>query len=277
MKSVEDYIGDSGKEFEGAAEKIVEGYMGEYMDKYMNEWYIKYCKDTGKYCDQIKVVHKNKENQDSSSANNHQSYDTKKTEQYYPAKSTFSPNQFQSSQKEVYSGKYGPQFIPNAYEKPQLATNYENYPTPDLQDMIEKDKYIHNNLPSTNQFATSQPMIYIPENNSQSIPNAGHIYSPSYKPGHLGKPRRNNAKLRNEKKRRARKQNRNRRPKPSVYRPKRDPYMDFEQIEDLFSGNLNYEYDTIHEQPLPYNKYNGYSAIEETDIDSIDRSYRPRY
>ena len=61
MKSVEEYIGDSGKEFEGAAEKIVEGYMGDYMDKYMNEWYIKYCEDTGKYCDQIKVVNTNKE------------------------------------------------------------------------------------------------------------------------------------------------------------------------------------------------------------------------
>lgn len=31
MASVEEYIGDSGKEFEGAAEKIVESYMGEYM------------------------------------------------------------------------------------------------------------------------------------------------------------------------------------------------------------------------------------------------------
>ena len=31
IKSVENYIGDSGKEFEGAAEEIVESYMGEYM------------------------------------------------------------------------------------------------------------------------------------------------------------------------------------------------------------------------------------------------------
>ena len=31
MARVEEYIGDSGKEFEGAAEKIVESYMGEYM------------------------------------------------------------------------------------------------------------------------------------------------------------------------------------------------------------------------------------------------------
>ena len=31
MASVEEYIGDSGKEFEGAAEQIVESYMGEYM------------------------------------------------------------------------------------------------------------------------------------------------------------------------------------------------------------------------------------------------------
>ena len=48
VESVEKYVGNSGKEYETAAEKIVEGYMGEYMEKYMNEWYIKYCKETGK-------------------------------------------------------------------------------------------------------------------------------------------------------------------------------------------------------------------------------------
>ena len=31
MASVNEYIGDSGKELEGAAEQIVESYMGEYM------------------------------------------------------------------------------------------------------------------------------------------------------------------------------------------------------------------------------------------------------
>ena len=31
MKSVNEYIGDSGRELEGAAEQIVESYMGEYM------------------------------------------------------------------------------------------------------------------------------------------------------------------------------------------------------------------------------------------------------
>ena len=31
VKSVDEYIGDSGKELEGAAEQIVESYMGEYM------------------------------------------------------------------------------------------------------------------------------------------------------------------------------------------------------------------------------------------------------
>ena len=31
VKSVNEYIGDSGKELEGAAEQIVESYMGEYM------------------------------------------------------------------------------------------------------------------------------------------------------------------------------------------------------------------------------------------------------
>ena len=31
VASVEEYIGDSGRELEGAAEEIVESYMGEYM------------------------------------------------------------------------------------------------------------------------------------------------------------------------------------------------------------------------------------------------------
>ena len=47
IKSVENYIGDSGKEFEGAAEQIVESYMGEYMqvreqksrNPLLNAWY----------------------------------------------------------------------------------------------------------------------------------------------------------------------------------------------------------------------------------------------
>ena len=35
IQSVEEYIGDSGQEFEGAAEQIVESYMGEYMQVVM--------------------------------------------------------------------------------------------------------------------------------------------------------------------------------------------------------------------------------------------------
>ena len=31
VASVEEYIGDAGRELEGAAEEIVESYMGEYM------------------------------------------------------------------------------------------------------------------------------------------------------------------------------------------------------------------------------------------------------
>merc|ERR1711892_601418 len=47
IRSVENYIGDSGKEFEGAAEEIVESYMGEYMQEYMQGWYSEYCEKTG--------------------------------------------------------------------------------------------------------------------------------------------------------------------------------------------------------------------------------------
>ena len=69
IKSVENYIGDSGKEFEGAAEQIVESYMGEYMQvwpgvitmrfkndefqEYMQGWYSEYCEKTGQFCDQV--------------------------------------------------------------------------------------------------------------------------------------------------------------------------------------------------------------------------------
>ena len=38
VASVEEYIGDSGRELEGAAEEIVESYMGEYMQV----WGFKY-------------------------------------------------------------------------------------------------------------------------------------------------------------------------------------------------------------------------------------------
>merc|ERR1719483_1858718 len=57
IKSVENYIGDSGKEFEGAAEEIVESYMGEYMQEYMQGWYSEYCEKTGQFCDQVKLKH----------------------------------------------------------------------------------------------------------------------------------------------------------------------------------------------------------------------------
>ena len=61
VKSVEEYIGDSGKEFEGAAEEIVESYMGEYMQEYMQGWYSKYCEKTGQFCDQVKLKHATKD------------------------------------------------------------------------------------------------------------------------------------------------------------------------------------------------------------------------
>ena len=68
VKSVNEYIGDSGKELEGAAEQIVESYMGEYMQvvllfkphmfsenqEYMKGWYQDYCAKTGQFCDQVK-------------------------------------------------------------------------------------------------------------------------------------------------------------------------------------------------------------------------------
>ena len=49
-----------------------------------------------------------------------------------------------------------------------------------------------------------------------------------------------------------------------------DQYRDFDLMEDLFSG-------TSFEEPLPYNNYNGYHAIEETDIDNIGKSFGQRY
>jgi len=61
IKSVENYIGDSGKEFEGAAEQIVESYMGEYMQEYMQGWYAEYCENTGQFCDQVKLKHSTKD------------------------------------------------------------------------------------------------------------------------------------------------------------------------------------------------------------------------
>jgi len=253
MKSVEEYIGDSGKEFEGAAEKIVEGYMGDYMDKYMNEWYIKYCEDTGKYCDQIKVVNTNKETSISNNDNNQHLYNPEPN-QLYPSQNTYSKNQYKSNPKYSNKHKNSPQYN---YEKPSASIHYEKYPS-DINDMIEKDKYIHNSVNKQYKYSQSPPIVkeaQMPQHNNNR---------------YVQRPRRNQTKQRKERKRRGRNQTRKRRPQPSVLNTENDPYMNFEQIEDMFSG-------TRFGPPAPYNKYNGYSAIEETDIDTIDRSYGAKY
>ena len=50
----------------------MENYMGDYMTKYMNEWYIKYCRETGKYCDQIRVMHQHQHAESEEEQGHHQ-------------------------------------------------------------------------------------------------------------------------------------------------------------------------------------------------------------
>ena len=257
-KSVEEYIGDSGKEFESAAEKIVEGYMGDYMDKYMNEWYIKYCRETGKYCDQIKVIQKSKEkNTESNSAY---------TEHPSPNQYVSMHAQKNNVKKEVSYpnyprlNRYEPKYN---YEDPPIQTPYEKSPVSNIQELIERDKYMHNKMkaPKNHLSEPLGPIVYLPKYPPEK--NVNNFYND----GTRQRPPRNQANK--GRKRRGRKQNRNRRPNYSG-QYKNDQYRDFDLMEDLFSG-------TSFEEPLPYNNYNGYHAIEETDIDNIGKSFGQRY
>ena len=57
--------------------------------------------------------------------------------------------------------------------------------------------------------------------------------------------------------------------------PSYDAYLDTDYIEEMFSGNVDEDYN-IFESLQPPARQPGYSMIEETDIDSIDRNY-PRH
>ena len=59
--------------------------------------------------------------------------------------------------------------------------------------------------------------------------------------------------------------------------------MDLDYIEEMFTGTANTfdDYNMFEQKllppPPPRGNYNGYSMIEETDIDSIDRSFKPKH
>ena len=66
-----------------------------------------------------------------------------------------------------------------------------------------------------------------------------------------------------------------------------DPYLDLDYIEEMFTGNNNNNNDDVDNYGNPWSqqkpsqwlqgKQNGYSMIQETDLDSHNRSHRERY
>ena len=285
IESVEEYVGNSGKEYETAAEKIVEGYMGEYMEKYMNEWYIKYCRQTGEYCDQIKTVHRHKGAEgDGEERDNHYLHQPLRQEE------NLNVNQNAAKSNQYHQDDY------LSFEKP---------PSQELQEQIDRDKFIHNfNEEQHRVVDVPQPDTYHDhpfwDNNlhyysSQSSPpqKPENNFSPSEEQrakyddldfGFYQKPRHKSLTHKDRQRKRLRKQQQ-RRKRLRQNHPKQsgqpiDSFLDLDYMEEMFSGNMAAMYQDYPTgfQQKPNNKHgnNGYSIIEETDIDSIDRSFRKR-
>ena len=284
IESVEEYVGNSGKEYETAAEKIVEGYMGEYMEKYMNEWYIKYCRQTGEYCDQIKTVHRHK-----GAEGDGEGRDNDYLHQLLRQEENLNVNQNAAKNNQYHQDDY------LSFEKP---------PSQELQEQIDRDKFIHNfneetlglgNIPHTNHpFMDNNQLYYSsqssrpqkPQNNFSPPDEPSHSYHDLdfgfyQNPRHKLFPNKDRQKKRIRKQQQRRKRLRQNQLKHSG--PPLDSFLDLDYIEEMFAGSVyeDEDYPTNHQQKH-HNKhygYNGYSMIEETDIDSIDRSFRnmPRF
>ena len=99
------------------------------------------------------------------------------------------------------------------------------------------------------------------------------------KPRHKSLPHKDRQRKRLRKQQQRRKRLRQNHPKQSGQPI--DSFLDLDYMEEMFSGNMAAMYQDYPTgfQQKPNNKHygnNGYSMIEETDIDSIDRSFRNR-
>ena len=189
--------------------------------------------------------------------------------------------------------------------------SFEKAPSQELQEQIDRDKFIHNfneeqqrvdDIPEPDTTRYHDHPFW--DNNlhyysSQSSPpqKPENNFSPSEEPrqnyhdldfGFYQKPRHksfpHNISHKDRQRKRLRKQQQ-RRKRLRQNQPKHsgqpiDSFLDLDYFEEMFPGNaaaMYQDYPTGFQQK-PYNKHgnNGYSMIEETDIDSIDRSFRNR-
>ena len=337
QQSVEDYVGTGGKEYETAAEKIVENYMGDYMNKYMNEWYIKYCTETGKYCDQIKVMHHHKGSKDeqrpSVNSKEHNTYTPSLSASLLPTNphihhiSQHNQQQLEGANQNHNNPNY-PEHDDNINDQHHYNYNsfFEKPVTNEMHQLIERDKFNHNfNQQKSifeNNIHMNDPIMPIWDDKYHHKQNSDNHFSPNGAkssptqiphnfPGPAQEdvfdndldfelfeaPRHKLFSGRDKGKRRLRKQKRKYRPRLSnnnhLHQPARnrltkkpqsyDSYMDLDYIEEMFTGTANTfdDYNMFEQKllppPPPRGNYNGYSMIEETDIDSIDRSFKPKH
>ena len=180
---------------------------------------------------------------------------------------------------------------------------FEKPPSQELQEQIDQDKFIHNfneetfrleNIPDTDHpFMDNNQLYYSsqssrpqkPQNNFSQLEDSNHNYE-DLDFGFYQKPRPKFVPNKDRQKKRFRKQQRRKRLRHNQHRQPGQPidsFLDLDYIEEMFAGKVYEDEDYLsrHDQ-RHHNKhhgYNGYSMIEETDIDSIDRSFRnmPRF
>ena len=203
----------------------------------------------------------------------------------------------------------------NSYLNQNVAKNnqlsdylsFEKAPSQELQEQIDRDKYIHNfneeqyrveDIPEPDTYHHhpfwDNNLHYYSSSQSSPPQKPENNFSPSEEPrqnyddldfGFYQKPRHKSLAHKDRQRKRLRKQQQRRkrvRQNPHKYSGQPiDSFLDLDYIEEMFSGNtagMYQDYPTGFQQK-PSNKHygnNGYSMIEETDIDSIDRSFRKR-
>ena len=175
---------------------------------------------------------------------------------------------------------------------------FEKPPSQELQEQIDQDKFIHNfneetyrlgNVPDTDHlyYSSQSARTQKPQNNFSPLDE--FMQNQNYDDldfGFYQNPRHKLLPNKDRQKKRFRKQQRRKRLRHNHHRQPGQPidsFLDLDYIEEMFAGKVYEDEDYLsnHEQKH-HNKhygYNGYSMIEETDIDSIDRSFRnmPRF
>ena len=240
---------------------------------------------SGKYCDQIKTLHHHRAAEQSAPQHHH----------------NYLPQQLRQTEHS---------FVNENVAKNNQLSDYLSFakaPSQELQEQIDRDKLIHNfneeqqhrveyipepdtyhdypfwdnNLP---YYSSQSSRPQKPENNfspsEEHRQNHDDLDFGFYQnPRHKSLPHKDRQKKRLRKQQQRRKRLRQNHPKHAGQPI--DSFLDLDYIEEMFSGNMAtmyQDYPTGFQQKPNKKHYgnNGYSMIEETDIDSIDRSFRNR-